>query len=80
MPLLAGGLVAVATLVWSSGSDTLFGTWLLLVSHTEVSEGCALLETGTIFVDSFGFAYCPHAVHGGLEKDLGGGLYTSSFD
>ena len=43
-------------------------------SETRVSGDCALLETGTFAIDSFGFAYCPKGNPGGFE-DLGGGLF-----
>ncbi|MGH9225800.1 MAG: hypothetical protein ACRD2W_18900 [Acidimicrobiales bacterium] len=42
-------------------------------SRTSVANGCALLETGTSFIDSFGFAYCPNGTPAGFD-DLGHGL------
>ena len=49
-------------------------------TRTEVSGGCALLQIGTVMIDSFGFAYCPTASSARFEDDLGGGLYRYLFD
>ena len=50
------------------------------LGRTQVSGGCALLQIGTAFIDSLGFAYCPTGSSGRFDDDLGGGLYTFSFD
>jgi hypothetical protein len=49
-------------------------------TRTEVSGDCALLQVGTVMIDSFGFAYCPTPTSARFEDDLGGGLYRYSFD
>ena len=43
-------------------------------SETRLADGCAMLETGTFAIDSFGFAYCPTQSPTGFDA-LGGGLF-----
>ena len=49
------------------------------LSDTTVSGDCALLETGTFMISSFGFAYCPTGGRAGFEP-VGGALYEYSYD
>jgi hypothetical protein len=48
-------------------------------SETSILEDCAMLETGTFAIDSYGFAYCPTGGRPGYEQ-LGGALYEYSDD
>jgi hypothetical protein len=48
-------------------------------SETSIVEDCAMLETGSVAIDSFGFAYCPTGARPG-DEHLGGALYKYSHD
>ena len=49
------------------------------LKHTSVSGGCALMTTGGLFIDSFGWAYCPDGAPEAFEP-VGGSLYKFAFD
>lgn len=49
------------------------------LSDTTVADDCALLETGTFAVSSFGIAYCPAGAPPGYHP-VGGPLYEYSYD
>lgn len=48
-------------------------------SETSIVGDCAMLETGTFAIDSYGFAYCPTGERPGYEH-LGGALYKYAYD
>lgn len=72
-----GALVDAGERVLAGEHPTRAGLYGL--GHTSVSGDCALLETGSFMISSFGFAYCPNGTAAGHEH-LGGGLYKYFFD
>ncbi|MGI8685592.1 MAG: hypothetical protein ACR2MO_10985 [Acidimicrobiales bacterium] len=48
---------------------------------TSISEGCAILTSGTVFIGEFGWAYCPAGTPASSRFEyVGGALYTYTVD